>query len=81
VLMESERRSKTCDLCIALGSTLLVFPAANIPIYAARSGAKLVIINMGPTELDEVAHVRIEGKAGQVMPRIIEKAKQKMGLV
>ena len=81
VLMESERRSRTCDLCIVLGSTLVVFPAANIPIYAARSGAKLVIINVGPTEMDEVAHVRIEGKAGQVTPRIIERAKQKMGLV
>jgi NAD-dependent deacetylase len=80
VLTESERRSRTCDLCIALGSTLVVFPAANIPIYAARSGAKLVIINVGPTELDEVAHVRIEGKAGQVTPRIIERAKQKINL-
>jgi NAD-dependent deacetylase len=80
VLMESERRSRTCDLCIVLGSSLVVFPAANIPIYAVRSGAKLVIINIGPTELDEVAHVRIEGKAGQVTPRVIARVKEKMGL-
>jgi NAD-dependent deacetylase len=80
VLMESERRSRTCDLCIALGSSLVVFPAANIPIYAMRSGAKLVIINVGPTELDEVAYIRIQGKAGEVTPRIIARVKEKMGL-
>ena len=80
VLMESERRSRTCDLCIVLGSSLVVFPAANIPIYAVRSGAKLVIINVGPTELDGMAHIRIEARAGQVTPRIITRAKEKMGI-
>jgi len=79
VLMESERRSRTCDLCIVLGSSLVVFPAAKIPIYAMRSGAKLIIINVGPTELDEVAHIRIQGKAGEVTPRIIARVKEKMG--
>ncbi len=80
VLMESERRSRTCDLCIVLGSSLVVYPAATIPFYALSSGAKLVIINVGPTELDGMAHIRIEGKAGQVTPRIIARAKEKMGL-
>jgi NAD-dependent SIR2 family protein deacetylase len=40
----------------------------------------LLVINVGRTELDEAAHVHVEGKAGQVTPRIIERAKQKMGL-
>ena len=71
IFSEAERRSKRCDLCIVLGSTLSVYPAALIPRYASESGAKLVIINLGPTELDSRADIRIEGKAGEVMTQII----------
>jgi NAD-dependent deacetylase len=80
VLMESERRARSCDLCIVLGSTLVVYPAAYIPMYAVQSKAKLVIINMGPTELDEMASVRIDAKAGEVTPQIIARAKEKLGI-
>ena len=80
VLMESERRSRTCDLCIVLGSSLVVYPAALIPRYAQQGGAKLVIINMGPTEMDRMADIRIEAKAGAVTPRIIQRAKEKLGI-
>jgi NAD-dependent deacetylase len=79
-LMESERRSRTCDVCIALGSTLTVYPAALIPQYAAQSGAKLIIINMGPTELDRMADIRIEGKAGVISQKILKRVKIKLGL-
>jgi len=74
VLLEAERRSRNCDLCIVLGSTLSVYPAALIPRYASENGAKLVIINLGPTELDSWADIRIEGKAGEVMPDIVARA-------
>lgn len=76
VLMESEQRSRNCDLCIVLGSTLVVYPAATMPLHAIRTGAKLVIINMGPTAMDELATVRIEGKAGEIMPVIVKKANE-----
>jgi len=78
VLMESERRSKKCDVCVVLGSTLSVYPACLIPQYAAQAGATLVIINIGPTELDHLAHVRIEGKAGDIAPQIIRCVKQRL---
>jgi NAD-dependent deacetylase len=80
VLMEAERRSRTCDLCIALGSTLTVYPAALIPQFASQAGAGLVIINMGPTELDRMADIRIEGKAGVIAPEIVQRAKRRLGL-
>ena len=79
VLFESETRSRSCDLCIVLGSTLVVYPAATMPVHAARAGARLVIVNMGPTALDELAWVRIEGKAGEIMPQIVSKAKELAG--
>jgi NAD-dependent deacetylase len=80
VLMESESRSRSCDLCVVLGSSLVVYPAALIPRYAQQGGAKLVIINMGPTEMDRMADIRIEAKAGEVTPQIIDRAKSKMGV-
>ncbi|RJR28891.1 MAG: NAD-dependent deacylase [Desulfobacteraceae bacterium] len=78
-LMESEQRSRNCDLCIVLGSTLVVYPAATMPLHAIRTGAKLVIINMGPTAMDELATVRIEGKAGEVLPLIVKRANEIAG--
>ncbi|MBW2514279.1 MAG: NAD-dependent deacylase [Deltaproteobacteria bacterium] len=78
VLMESERRSRKCDICMVLGSTLSVYPACLIPQYAAQAGATLIIINMGPTELDHLAHIRIEGMAGDVAPKIVRLVKAKL---
>jgi NAD-dependent deacetylase len=80
VLMESEKRSRSCDLCIVVGSTLIVHPAAMIPQYAQQGGAKLVIINIGPTEMDRQADIRIDAKAGEVTPRILQRAKEIMGV-
>ncbi|MCG6908997.1 MAG: NAD-dependent deacylase [Deltaproteobacteria bacterium] len=77
VLSEAERRSRECDLCVVLGSTLSVYPAALIPRFARESGAKLVIVNLGPTELDHLADIRIEGSAGEIMPKIIAGVRKK----
>jgi len=62
-----------------IGSSLVVYPAALMPYYAMQSGAKLVIINDGPTELDSAADVRISDRAGMVMSKVLEKVKAKLG--
>ncbi len=71
VLSEASRRANLCDLCIVIGSTLVVYPAAYIPEYAFNAGAKIVIINIGSTPMDSRAAVRVEGKAGEVMGRVM----------
>ena len=76
---EAEVRSRNCDLCIVIGSSLVVYPAAYMPIYALQSGAKLVIINQGETPMDNSAHVRVWAKAGEVMSGVVERVKAKMG--
>lgn len=78
--MEAQNRSAACDLFIVIGSTLAVYPAAFMPEYALSSGAKLVIINDGPTELDHSAHVRIGARAGDVMSRATRTVKEKLGI-
>ena len=74
-LREAERASVSSDVFLVLGSSLVVYPAALMPRYALRCGARLIIINMGETDLDGLAHVRIEGKVGEVLPKIVEKVK------
>ena len=79
VLEEATSRSSSCDLFIVIGSTLVVYPAAYMPVYAVESGAKLVIINLSPTPMDRQAAILIRAKAGEVMTRIIKRVMEKGG--
>jgi NAD-dependent deacetylase len=60
-----------CDVCLAVGSTLSVWPAAGVPLHAARTGARLVIVNDGETDLDIAASAVIHGRAGVVLPALV----------
>ena len=79
VLTEATFRSHNCDLFIAVGSTLVVTPAAYMPSYAVQSGAKLVIINLSSTPLDGEATILIRAKAGEAMSLILQRVKEKIG--
>ena len=68
---ESFRRARTCDLFTVIGSSLVVQPAASIPLVAKENGAKLVIINHDSTAHDIFADVVIQGSAGEVMANIL----------
>jgi NAD-dependent deacetylase len=61
----------SCDVCLAVGSTLSVWPAAGVPLHAARTGARLVIVNDGDTDLDLAAAALIRGRAGTVLPALV----------
>jgi NAD-dependent deacetylase len=67
----SMERSKTCDVFMVIGSSLVVTPAANMPSLALDNGAKLIIINQGETPYDDVAHLRFWENAGMVMEDIV----------
>lgn len=70
-VQESLRLARECDLCLVLGSSLVVYPAASIPAYAVQQGARLVIVNRDETPLDGSADVVIHGSVGEVLPRIM----------
>lgn len=74
-LMAAQLESTKCDLFMVIGSSLVVYPAAYMPVYAKQSGAKIVIINMGDTGQDNIANVFINAPAGDTMTRIVEKLK------
>ncbi|MCX5907868.1 MAG: NAD-dependent deacylase [Deltaproteobacteria bacterium] len=69
---EAFERARVCDLFIVIGSSLVVHPAAAVPMEARDSGAKLIIINRDPTPYDSYADVLIQGSAGEVMRKIME---------
>jgi len=75
---EAEKRSGNCDIFLVGGSSLLVYPAAQMPLIAKQSGAKLVIVNLMPTPHDDYADVVINEKTGESLSKIVEKAKTLM---
>ena len=77
---EAYHRSSTCDLFIVVGSSLVVQPAASMPLVAKRNGARLVIINRDPTPYDDMADIVIHGQAGPTMASILEHIKQGLGI-
>jgi len=77
---EAAERSGKADLFIVIGSSLVVHPAAMMPLYAKKAGAALVIINMSPTPHDKYADVIIRMKAGEIVPAIVELVKRKIAL-
>jgi NAD-dependent deacetylase len=56
-----------CDLFIAIGSSLVVWPAAGFPLMAKQSGAKLVIVNNEPTDQDDIADLVIRHDIGETL--------------
>jgi NAD-dependent deacetylase len=67
VLMEATRWSREADLMLAIGSSLVVTPAADLPRVAKSSGARLIIINRDPTPLDAIADAVVHDPIGQVL--------------
>lgn len=70
VLAESIQLAGDADLFLAIGSSLVVYPAAGLPEAASRQGARLVIITRDPTPLDRLADVVINGEIGPTLTAI-----------
>ncbi len=65
--------SHNADFFLVVGSTLLVHPAASMPTYAKEAGAFLAIVNLSDTPCDRICDVLVRGKAGDVLPKIVER--------
>jgi NAD-dependent deacetylase len=75
---EAYHRSSICDLFIVIGSSLVVQPAASMPLVAKRNGSRLVIINRDPTPYDGVADLVIHGHASPTMAGILKHVRQRL---
>ena len=63
--------AQSCDSFLVIGSSLVVFPAAHLPIRAVEAGAKLLIVNLEPTPCDDYAEIALHGKAGEIMSSLM----------
>lgn len=61
-----------CDVLLSIGTSSLVYPAASIPTQACEHGALVVQINPAATELDEIASFNLRGRAGEVLPALVQ---------
>ncbi len=78
VLERASDLAHGCDVFLVVGSTLVVHPAAQLPVVARQNGAFLAIVNLSETPCDELCAVMIRGKAGEVLPRIVEESLKKI---
>lgn len=70
-LQRANRASRECDLLLAIGSTLAVYPIAAMVPAAKESGARIVIINNEATEMDPIADAVLRGSISEILPQII----------
>ena len=70
-MQRAEEMTRSCDLFLAIGSSLVVWPAAGFPLMAKRNGARLVILNRDATEFDNIADLVVRDDIGTVLSPFI----------
>lgn len=67
----AEEAASTCDVCLVVGTSGLVYPAAGLPGLAKDHGAKVIVVNPEPSALDETANLVIHQPAGVCLPAML----------
>ncbi len=70
-LRRAERAATSCDLLLAIGSTLGVFPIAGVVPVAKQAGARVVILNAEPTQMDDLADALLRGPISTLLPQLV----------
>jgi NAD-dependent deacetylase len=68
----AEQAASSCDLFLAVGTSLTVYPAAGLVPLAKRNGARVVIVNAQPTPYDDIADAVLRGPISTILPAIVE---------
>jgi NAD-dependent deacetylase len=71
VIDAAQQAAIGCDLLLAIGTTLGVYPAAGLVPLAAQTGARIVIVNDAPTEMDNLADAVLRGRIGDILPAVV----------
>jgi NAD-dependent deacetylase len=70
-VQEAFELARRADVMLVVGTSLVVYPAADVPLMAVRSGAAMIVVNAEPTPFDRLAEVVVHGRAGEVLPEIL----------
>ena len=71
-MLQARAATDNADLFITIGSSLVVFPAAGFPVVAKEQGARLVILNRDPTDLDPLADLVLNTEIGPTLERVVD---------
>ena len=71
ILRNSMQAAERADVCLVVGTSALVHPAASLPLLTKQSGGVVVEVNTEPTPLTEIAALSIRGQAGQILPDLL----------
>lgn len=77
-LARAQEAASRADVLLALGTSLTVYPVAWLPVMARRAGARVVILNGQPTEMDDLAHVAMVARLGDVLPSLVDRVRHRM---
>jgi NAD-dependent deacetylase len=70
-IARADRAARTCDLMLAIGTKLSVWPVAGVVPVAKEAGARVVILNAEPTEMDARADAVLRGSISEILPRLV----------
>jgi NAD-dependent deacetylase len=76
-LVRSEQETMQADLFMSIGTSAVVYPAAQYPMIAVQRGVPLIEINPEPTPLTEVASIVLRGPSGEVLPRLVDAVRER----
>ncbi|MCL1961016.1 MAG: NAD-dependent deacylase [Desulfovibrionaceae bacterium] len=71
-LAAASRAARECQVMLVAGTSGQVYPAAGLALQARQAGAKVIVVNPAPTELDEVAHAVLTGTSAQLLPELLD---------
>lgn len=71
-IRSASEASRNCDLMVVAGTSAIVQPAASMPLLARQAGARVIEVNPDPTPLTPYVDIHLEGKAGEVMPDLVD---------
>ena len=80
VFEEAIRAAQNCELFLTIGTSAVVYPAAGIPLEASNCGAYVVEINIERTEISRMVNETLLGKAGEVLPILVQQMNKERGL-
>lgn len=69
-MRRAEMEAMNCDLFVVIGSSLVVYPAADIPVIARQNGANLVVLNRDPTPIDAIAMLTLNREIGETLSAV-----------
>ncbi|MCF8259973.1 MAG: NAD-dependent deacylase [Melioribacteraceae bacterium] len=72
IFSEAEKKAAESDICFVVGTSAVVYPAANIPLRALHNGSVLVEVNIESTDISSLVHHSLLGRSGEILPIILE---------